>query len=111
MLRVKVRFKCVKVNQHTLCLSFLIAPTTLNGDCTDGSVRLVGGANDTLGLVEVCINNGWGGVCVDHFGTNDAEVVCNQLGFSHDGRQLVYVCVVNETSLVLFSNRKLHCLS
>ena len=29
------------------------------GDCTDGSVRLVGGANDTLGLVEVCINNGW----------------------------------------------------
>ena len=45
----------------------------------------MGGANDTLGLVEVCINNGWGGVCVDHFGTNDAEVVCNQLGFSHDG--------------------------
>ena len=87
MLRVKVRFKCVKVNQHTLCLfvCFLIAPTTLNGDCTDGSVRLVGGANDTLGLVEVCINNGWGGICVDRFGTNDAEVVCNQLGFFQKG--------------------------
>ena len=45
----------------------------------------MGGANDSLGLVEVCINNGWGGVCVDHFGTFDAEVVCNQLGFSHQG--------------------------
>ena len=66
----------------------ITASTTVNGDCTDGSVRLVGGANDTLGLVEVCINSGWGGVCVDRFGTNDAEVVCNQLGFSHDGRQL-----------------------
>lgn len=57
----------------------------MNGNCTDGSLRLVGGANDTLGLVEVCINNGWGGVCVDHFGTNDAEVICKQLGYSPDG--------------------------
>ena len=61
------------------------APSTMNGNCADGSLRLVGGSNDTLGLVEVCINNGWGGVCVDRFGTNDAEVVCNQLGFSPDG--------------------------
>ena len=62
------------------------APSTVNGNCTDGSLRLVGGVNDTLGLVEVCINNGWGGVCVDHFGTNDAEVICKQLGYSYDGR-------------------------
>ena len=45
----------------------------------------MGGANDSLGLVEVCINNGWGGVCSNHFGTLDAEVVCNQLGFFEDG--------------------------
>ena len=62
----------------------------MNGNCTDGSVRLVGGANDTLGLVEVCINNGWGGVCSSRFGTNDAEVVCNQLGFSHIGKLLLH---------------------
>ena len=61
------------------------APSTVNGNCKDGSLRLVGGANNTIGLVEVCINNGWGGVCVDRFGTFDAEVVCNQLGFSPDG--------------------------
>ena len=57
----------------------------MSGNCTDGSLRLVGGANDSLGLVEVCINNGWGGVCSNHFGTLDAEVVCNQLGFFEDG--------------------------
>ena len=73
----------------------------MNGDCTDGSVRLVGGANDTLGLVEVCINNGWGGVCVDHFGNNDAEVVCNQLGFSHDGRYTVMTLCINNHAKTL----------
>ena len=51
----------------------------------------MGGANDTLGLVEICINNGWGGVCIDRFGTNDAEVVCHQLGFSQDGRFVLYI--------------------
>ena len=61
------------------------AASTVKGNCTDGSLRLVGGANDSLGLVEVCINSGWGGVCVDRFGTFDAEVICNQLGFSPDG--------------------------
>ena len=59
--------------------------STVKGNCSYGSLRLVGGANDSLGVVEVCINNGWGGVCVDHFGTFDAEVVCNQLGFIYDG--------------------------
>ena len=66
------------------------APSTVNGNCTDGSVRLVSGANDTLGLVEVCINNGWGGVCSNQFGTNDAEVVCHQLGFSAAGTTASY---------------------
>ena len=57
----------------------------MNGNCSDGSLRLVGGANDSLGLVEVCINDGWGGVCVDRFGTLEAEVICRQLGFFEDG--------------------------
>ena len=75
----------------------------MSGDCIDGSLRLVGGANDTLGLVEVCINNGWGGVCVDHFGTNDAEVVCSQLGFSHDGI-VIYLVVDLCTDCILVIN-------
>ena len=79
-----------------------VASSTLSGDCTDGSLRLVGGANDTLGLVEVCINNAWGGVCIDHFGTNDAEVACNQLGFSQNGiLHLVLHTILTELIIIL----------
>ena len=59
--------------------------STVKGNCSHGSLRLVGGANDSLGVVEVCINNGWGGVCARQFGTNDAEVICKQLGYSQEG--------------------------
>lgn len=51
-------------------------------DCEDGDVNLVGGANSTLGRLEVCINKAWGTVCNKRFGTNEALVVCQQLGFS-----------------------------
>ena len=45
----------------------------------------MGGANATLGVVQVCMNNAWGSVCNGVFGTNDAEVVCRQLGFPTTG--------------------------
>ena len=44
-------------------------------------MRLVGGANATLGVVQVCMNNAWGSVCRNGFGFKDATVVCRQLGF------------------------------
>ncbi len=43
------------------------------------------GANATLGVVQVCMNNAWGSVCNNRFGTNDASVVCRELGFSSTG--------------------------
>ncbi len=62
------------------------------GLCTDGSIQLVGGANNLQGRVEVCNVGAWGTVCDDSFGTNDAQVVCRQLGYSSEG---IYTCNIN----------------
>ena len=45
-----------------------------------GDIRLVGGANNYEGRVEVFVNGTWGTVCQDHFRGEEAVVACRQLG-------------------------------
>lgn len=56
-----------------------------NIDCSDGELRLVGGAFLTEGRVEICFNRTWGTICDDFWSMQDASVVCRQLGFSPTG--------------------------
>ena len=47
----------------------------------NGTIRLVGGANEKEGRVEVCMGGYWGTVCSDGWSEEDALVVCRQAGY------------------------------
>ena len=53
--------------------------------CTNGQVRLAGGNILNEGRVEICLNNQWGTVCDNSWGSADATVVCRQLRHSTQG--------------------------
>eukprot|EP00731_Ephydatia_muelleri_P031793 Em0023g300a len=59
------------------------ATTTAAGNCSDGSLRLQGGTSALNGRVELCLNNAWGTICDQGFDTDDATVICQQLGFAN----------------------------
>jgi len=40
----------------------------------------VGGSHPLEGRVEICINNAWGTICENAFSSQDAEVICRQIG-------------------------------
>ena len=71
--------------------TYLIAITTMPGNCEDGQVRLTEGITDegnlTMdGRLEICINNAWGTICNNSFRVIDAQVACGQLsGFGTAG--------------------------
>ena len=64
-----------------LVFIYLIAP------CITGQLRLVGGNLANEGRVEICMKNIWGTVCSDSWGSTDATVVCQELGYSTQGQQ------------------------
>ena len=76
-----------------------------NDYCEHGSLRLVDGGT-YYGRLEICINFVWGTVCDDSFNTNDAKVVCRQLGYEVDGGQsenkniTTYISIFNSCDIL-----------
>ena len=51
-------------------------------NCTDNTIRLMGGNSYNQGRLEVCVNSAWGSVCdsAGLFTSDEANVACRQLG-------------------------------
>ena len=54
-------------------------------NCTDGQIRLFGGSTDYEGTVEICINNAWGTISNYGWRYEEAQTVCNALGYTAPG--------------------------
>lgn len=73
----------------------------------EGAVRLVGGTGNSSGFVQICHNNKWGYICDYNWCSNDADVLCTQLGYSpnRESRELVkdHLCSLYASNECTFS--------
>jgi deleted-in-malignant-brain-tumors protein 1 len=75
-----------------LILQTLLLTSECNDNCQHGTLRLVDGSASFNGRLEICIYSIWGTVCGFNFDTNEARVVCRQLGYEVDNEQSNFIC-------------------
>ena len=66
--------------------------------CTNGDIRLIDGNSSLEGRVEICHQGLWGAIAYyvsERWDTNDAMVVCRQLGYPWECELLcMIVCII-----------------
>ena len=73
---------CFLAIRYSLCTVSLCCWCSLYIGCSEGDVQLVDGENKFGGRVEVCSGGQWKSVCNNMWGSEEAAVVCGQIGFS-----------------------------
>nr|XP_054773383.1 deleted in malignant brain tumors 1 protein-like [Lytechinus pictus] len=68
------------------------------------SIRLVDGASDSQGRVEVYYGGEWGTVCDDLWDDTDATVVCQILGLGHSGIALSFAAFGEGSGSIILDN-------
>ena len=73
--------KCQPGKSIHFCISKLML-SCYTANCTDGTVRLVGGFTNREGRVDFCTQGHWASICYNEV---LADTVCNMLGFPMQG--------------------------
>ncbi|CAI8004444.1 Neurotrypsin, partial [Geodia barretti] len=68
-----------------ICESLLLCCLLFVASCVDGQVRLVDGATDVEGRVEICFSRRWGTISGDGWTQTESTVICNDLGYEATG--------------------------
>ena len=79
--------------------------------CNDGDIRLVNGANELQGRIEICNNNVWGTLCSNYPSPSNSEnfgnFICKQLGYQGTGIHFILYmtvhvfCHVNNVTIII----------
>ena len=64
------------------------------------------GYSEYNGRLEMCVNEKWGTICDERFGSEEADATCGALGYKNSGRQPI-VCMHMYMWIVLFCSKML----
>ena len=84
--------------QYLILHNTTLFTNSFTAPCSTGDIRLARGGVPNEGRVEICMNNVWGTVCDDGWGSTDATVVCRQLGYSTTGDFNYILCLLYKST-------------
>ena len=63
---------------------------------------MFGGSTDYEGTIEICINNAWGTISDYEWGYEEAQTVCNALGYTAPGTIIINIHTYIIVLLLIF---------